>query len=253
MFYFLSQGLPPADNLVDGQEIEMSIPIMSNTSHPTLRPPLQVSQSLPWDDCYISLFSSIQACCRNVWAPGMPSHMVTAREYIRMKRLMSDDEERRKEVWEHKYPGQVVPPLHLPFPAIEAPEDEDSDEDSDVDSDVDSFYANSEYVDSVFDNDNSDSDSENSALDDSDRDASDCDDSDHDNSEDDQSDRESESSESAKDVRSVHTIDDIRAKLRAPKLVPATMAVVNASFDLSTVDKFNDPKDFFKEVELLNK
>lgn len=172
----------------------MTIPLLPNTKHPSGRVPINVTLPLPWDDCYISIFCSVEARAPTEVAPDMPKWLLPTLEVVRVRSLLHDDRARRLQLYDLEYPGQEAPGLH---PSTPWPDEDDTESDCGSDSDSD--------------------DSDSDAL-------------------------ESE----------INSVQEITEEFLAA--IPSdTMPVVVTDYELGALDKPGDPKDFFKEVEYLNK
>ncbi|KAJ6608306.1 hypothetical protein B0H10DRAFT_457638 [Mycena sp. CBHHK59/15] len=98
---FLIQGQPLAspDDCVDSS---MSIPVLPAVEHPSSREPLKPSQPLPWPNCYLSPFISVEVRSPTLITTGPVDCRLDIPERLRHERLMREDWERRKELLSSK-------------------------------------------------------------------------------------------------------------------------------------------------------
>ncbi|KAJ7187319.1 hypothetical protein C8R46DRAFT_287932 [Mycena filopes] len=94
---FLLQGEPAAFP-ERGIEPSMSLPMcpMTMHPHPSSREPMQASQPLPWNDCYITSFSFADVRSPTAFTEEPVMYMFERKEMHRLDRLLSKDVEKAK-------------------------------------------------------------------------------------------------------------------------------------------------------------
>ncbi|KAJ3822881.1 hypothetical protein F5880DRAFT_1570931 [Lentinula raphanica] len=96
-FYLVFQGLRE-ENIGQGFEPQMSVPILPNTVHPLHREPLDPGYALPWNDCYISEFIQFDARVATQMTEEEPVYCATSEEAERIQTYFEEDIQRRKEL-----------------------------------------------------------------------------------------------------------------------------------------------------------
>ncbi|KAJ3786929.1 hypothetical protein GGU10DRAFT_161026 [Lentinula aff. detonsa] len=96
-FYLVFQGLRE-ENVGQGIEPQMSVPILPNTTHPLCREPLDPGYALPWNDCYISEFIQFDARVATRVTEEEPVCCTTSEEATRIRAYFDEDIQRRREL-----------------------------------------------------------------------------------------------------------------------------------------------------------
>ncbi|KAK0466067.1 uncharacterized protein EV420DRAFT_1636672 [Desarmillaria tabescens] len=107
----VSQGLPNSD--LDRFILpEMSAPILPNTSHPLLRPPMKPSNPLPWSGCYHPTQAMTRCRIRNDTNIGdswpEPKYKLNVPDRLRLsQQYFNEDADRRTALQREKTPASV--------------------------------------------------------------------------------------------------------------------------------------------------
>lgn len=180
----------------------MFIPLMPHTpgtesSQHLLRPPMQPSLDLPWDNCYISIFVSAEARVAVAVTPEGATYELPPKEMARLQIYMSKDRERRTDIYQVDHPGEDPPPLLPPLSDLEVPDSETSHA---------SFMHHEDHARPAV---------------------------------------------ARGDGHSI--VAEVLAQAMGRILESDDAPVINCSYDLTEVDKLNDPEDFYQEVASLNR
>ncbi|KAL0059904.1 hypothetical protein AAF712_013319 [Marasmius tenuissimus] len=126
-FKLIHQGLRKKDE-EKCIEPEMSVPILPNTHHPLSRQPLKPSIPLPWQDCYVSHLFGGSARCRSTMLEEKPTHVreLESDNVFRSTLLMDEDRRTQQRRLEPAHEAQCT--------GTEGLMDDDSGVESDYDS-----------------------------------------------------------------------------------------------------------------------
>ncbi|ESK86562.1 hypothetical protein Moror_9790 [Moniliophthora roreri MCA 2997] len=226
-FQLFFQGVCP-ENKDTGIRPEMSIPIIPNPGSPfhqaSGRQPLKFSQSLPWQDCYISAVHSAYVRCRTTLLEVEPPTLITVsvKEKSKVRPLMREDAEKHAAQLQASLEVQKGQDVYEQRGEVNWLSDDESDYDGSVSC-------------SFTDTQRSSSIQQSAHVEDVQGDAASWD-------------SDDSSSQYCYEHEAIHDEEsgvDIQCQFDEP--------VCNVSFDLSEANLVNDPDDYFKEVETLKR
>lgn len=95
--HFLLDGLPQDDpiNFVDAS---MSVPVLPAVDHPLSRPPLRPNNPLPWNNCYLSPFTTATVRCPTLFTESPVDCELDEDEWMRYNDLITEDLAKRDAV-----------------------------------------------------------------------------------------------------------------------------------------------------------
>ncbi|KAK7042288.1 hypothetical protein R3P38DRAFT_312096 [Favolaschia claudopus] len=224
---FLQRGDPysvPKDFI----EPYMSVPVLpvTNETHISGRSPLVSSKTLPWSDCFLSISADDVVRSPSMWGSGPAPWKIDRMERRRIRDLMADDilDAQDKKYTAMHTQKDVSPPLDSSVPALvgvgasaEIPSSKLSAR-SDLRRQPSVNSRRSGMYDEEFD-----------------------------------ADEEGREEDEAGEENNEEPVDDLIDLVFFNRLHEKAMTTVQFTHDLSTVTELNDPADYYKELEIIER